>query len=140
MGRLDGKVAIITGAARGQGRAAALRFAEEGAQLAITDLDEAGLAEGVSEVEAAGGEGVSHVGDITDKATIDALATQAVERFGGIHVLHNNAGAMLGAALDDYTDEDFEWLMRVNCLSQLYTIQRVVPEMKKNGGGSIINV
>jgi NAD(P)-dependent dehydrogenase (short-subunit alcohol dehydrogenase family) len=140
MGRLDNKVGIITGAARGQGRAAALRFAEEGARIGLTDIDAEGLAETVGLVEQAGGEVVSHVGDITDAACIDALATATVDAFGAIHILHNNAGAMLGAALNDYTAEDFTRLMNINCLSQLIAIQRVVPEMQKAGTGSIINV
>ena len=140
MGRLEGKVGIITGAARGQGRAAVLRFVEEGAKVAINDLDAEGLTETVELAEKAGGQVVSHVGDVTDPSCIDALTTKAVDAFGGVHILHNNAGTMTGAALDDYTIQDFDRLMHVNCLSQLITIQRVAPEMKKAGGGSIINV
>jgi NAD(P)-dependent dehydrogenase (short-subunit alcohol dehydrogenase family) len=140
MGRLQGKVGIITGAARGQGRAAVLRFVEEGAQVAITDLDADGLAETARLAEDVGGSVVSEVGDVTDPECIDALTTKAVQEFGAVHILHNNAGAMLGAALEAYTVQDFDRLMHVNCLSQLIAIQRVAPEMKKAGTGSIINV
>jgi NAD(P)-dependent dehydrogenase (short-subunit alcohol dehydrogenase family) len=140
MGRLDGKVAVITGAARGQGKAAAQRFVEEGAKVALTDLLEEELQETATEIRDLGGEVVAVAGDVTDAATIDALVTQAVSELGGIHVLHNNAGRMLGGTLESYTLEDFDNLMHVNCYAHLLTIQRCVPEMRKAGTGSIINV
>jgi NAD(P)-dependent dehydrogenase (short-subunit alcohol dehydrogenase family) len=137
MTRLAGKVALVTGAGSGIGRAAALRLAEEGARLGLTDLDPDGLAETVRLVA---GPVVSAVGDAVVPATIDTLATRAVDAFGRIDVLLNNVGIVILKSLFDTTPEDFDRLMRVNCLSQLIAIQRVVPEMRAAGGGSIINV
>ncbi|MEN3305971.1 MAG: hypothetical protein V7603_2173 [Micromonosporaceae bacterium] len=135
--RLAGKVALVTGAGSGIGRAAALRLAEEGALVAITDLDPERLEETAKMV---GGAVVSVAGDAVDPATVDALASQAVDRFGRIDALLNNVGIVVLKSLLDTTPADFDRLMHVNCLSQLLAIQRVVPEMRRAGGGSIINV
>jgi NAD(P)-dependent dehydrogenase (short-subunit alcohol dehydrogenase family) len=140
MSRLAGKVALITGAGSGIGRAAALRLAEEGARLGITDLDPEGLEETRAQVAAAGGEVVGVPGDAVDPATLDALANEVVDRFGRIDALCNNVGIVILKSLADTTPADFDRLMHVNCLSQLLAIQRVVPEMRRTGGGSIINV
>jgi NAD(P)-dependent dehydrogenase (short-subunit alcohol dehydrogenase family) len=139
-GRLAGKVALITGAARGQGRASALRMAGESASVGLTDVDADGLAETTELVRNGGGQVLAVVGDITDAATVDALATAAVERFGQVDVLHNNAGIVLDGTLAEANAQDFDRLMHVNCLAQLLAIQRVVPQMRAGGGGSIINV
>lgn len=140
MGCLDEKVAVLTGAARGQGRAAALRMLEEGCALALTDIDAAGLAETVAEVQKQGGRVVHWVGDITEPSTIDALVKLALEAFGRIDVLHNNAGILVANSLADYDRAAFDRLMHVNCLAQLIAIQRVLPEMRHAQRGSIINV
>jgi cyclopentanol dehydrogenase len=140
MSRLAGKVALVTGAGSGIGRAAAIRLAEEGALLGITDLDADGLEQTAAEVKAGGGEAVTVTGDAVDPATVDSLASRAVEQFGRIDVLLNNVGIVILKSLAETTPDDFDRLMRVNCLSQLLAIQRVVPEMRRTGGGSIINV
>lgn len=137
---LTDKLVVITGAATGQGRAAAELFAAEGAHLALTDIAPADLAETVRLTEGAGAQVVSCVGDIGDPGTIDELASIAVERFGGIDVLHNNAGIVELTPLSEQTVDQINRLMRVNCVAQILTIQRVVPEMRARGGGSIINV
>jgi NAD(P)-dependent dehydrogenase (short-subunit alcohol dehydrogenase family) len=140
MDRLNGKVGLVTGAAQGQGRAAALRLAEEGAAIGVTDLDPAGLDAVVAEIEGAGGRAVAAAGDIADPGTIDALVTKAVAAFGRIDVLHNNAGICVANSLEGWSTEDFDRHMHVNCLGPLLAIQRVLPEMRRAGGGSIINV
>jgi len=143
MTRLAGKVALVSGAGGGIGRATAVRFAEEGARVGITDQDAAGLAETAALVKAAsatGDEAVQVAGDIVDPATIDQLATATVERFGKIDVLFNNVGIAILKSLADTTPEDFDRLFHVNVLSHLLGIQRVAPEMRKAGGGSIVNV
>lgn len=140
VGRVAGKVVLITGAARGQGSAAAMRLVEEGAAVALTDLDADGVHRVAQEIAAAGGRAVAVAGDIAERATVDALAAAALDAFGRIDVLHNNAGIALDNTLDGYTVEEFDRLMHVNCLAQLLAIQRVVPEMRRVGGGSIINV
>ncbi len=143
MTRLAGKVALVTGAGGGIGRAAAVRFAEEGAKVGVTDQDAAGLGETAALVKAASGgaeEAVRVAGDIVDPATIDQLASETLARFGKIDVLFNNVGILILKSLADTTPEDFDRIMRVNVLSHLLGIQRVAPEMRRAGGGSIVNV
>jgi NAD(P)-dependent dehydrogenase (short-subunit alcohol dehydrogenase family) len=138
--RFDGQVAIITGAARGMGRASALGFAEEGAAVAITDVLGDELEAVADEVTAAGGQAVSVVGDVSDPETIDRLVAEAKTLGPPITVLHNNAGIFYAAPLEEHTIEDFQRLLNVNVLAQFIAIQRVVPEMRKAGKGSIVNV
>jgi NAD(P)-dependent dehydrogenase (short-subunit alcohol dehydrogenase family) len=135
---LTGKVALITGAGGGIGRGAALRFAAAGARLGLTDIDRAALAATAALVPQDAT--VSVAGDIVDPATIDELASAAAGRFGRVDALFNNAGMVILKSLLDTTAADFDRLMHVNCLSQLLAMQRVVPEMRKAGGGSVINV
>jgi NAD(P)-dependent dehydrogenase (short-subunit alcohol dehydrogenase family) len=138
--RLEGKVAVITGAARGQGRATAIRMAEEGCAVAVTDIDAAGLAGTADAVMALGGGVVSYAGDITQPETIETLVELAVDRLGRIDVLHNNAGILGAGPLELCDLAAFDRVMHVNCYAQLLAIQRVLPEMRRAGGGSIINV
>ena len=136
---LAGKVALVTGAGSGIGRAAAVRFAAAGARVGITDVDAAALDETAALV-ADDDAVLSVTGDIVDPATADELVTKAAERFGRVDALFNNVGILIMKSLLDTTIDDFDRLMHVNCLSQLIAIQRVVPEMRRSGGGSIINV
>jgi NAD(P)-dependent dehydrogenase (short-subunit alcohol dehydrogenase family) len=140
MSRLLDKTIIVTGAAQGQGRAAALRLAEEGGRLALTDRDADGLEQTAAAVRAAGGEAVSHAGDISATGTCDVLVAAALGAFGRIDVLYNNAGIVIANTVDQYALADFDELMHVNCMSQLLMIQRVLPEMRRAKSGSIINV
>ena len=137
--RFTDKVVIVTGAARGQGRASALAFAAEGAAVAITDILGAELAETAELVREAGGRAVWQAGDICDPATASRLAELAVAEFGGVDILHNNAGILIGGPLEETSAADFERLFRVNCVSQLLTLQRVAPLMRQRGGGAIVN-
>ncbi|HWI71417.1 MAG TPA: SDR family oxidoreductase [Baekduia sp.] len=141
MARLDGKVTIVTGAGGGIGRATALALSENGARVALTDRDADELAETVALVRDAGGDAVAVDGDIVDPATIDALTVAALDAFGHVDGLVNNAGIVVAKGLLEHTAEDFDRLMRVNCLSALVTTQRLVPEMRASGrGGSIVNI
>ena len=135
---LAGKVVLITGAGSGIGRAAAGLFAAAGARLGLTDIDKEGLAGTAAQLP--DGAAVTAAGDITDPATIDELTTAAVARFGRVDALFNNVGILIMKSLLDTTVADFDRLMHVNCLSYLIAMQRVVPEMRRGGGGSVINV
>jgi len=140
MKRLDNKVAVVTGAASGIGRATAVRLAEHGARLAITDVDAGALGAAATAVQEAGAPVVSVAGDIVDPATIDELSSAALDAFGRIDVLDNNVGIVVAKPLAEHTVDDFDRVMHVNCWSYLVATQRIVPEMRKTGGGSIINV
>jgi NAD(P)-dependent dehydrogenase (short-subunit alcohol dehydrogenase family) len=135
---LSGKVALITGAGSGIGRAAARLFADAGAWVGLTDIDGEALA--VTAASLPQEAFVAVAGDIVDPSTIDELTTAAVTRFGHVDVLFNNVGILILKSLLDTTPADFDRLMHVNCLSYLIAMQRVVPEMRRAGGGSVINV
>jgi NAD(P)-dependent dehydrogenase (short-subunit alcohol dehydrogenase family) len=140
-GRLEGKVAIVTGAATGQGRATAVRFAREGAAVGITDIDGEGLEATRQLVSDAGGRAVAIAGDASVWAHVDTFVSTVVEECDRIDILHNNAG-ILGESkpVTELSEDEWDRVMRVNAKSQFLFIRRVVPEMRKAGGGSIINV
>jgi NAD(P)-dependent dehydrogenase (short-subunit alcohol dehydrogenase family) len=140
MSRMDGKVAIVTGAGSGIGRSAAARLAANGSRVAVTDVDAEGLAETVAELRATGAEVVHVAGDIVDAATIDAVTRAALDTYGQVDVLVNNVGILVAKPISEHTPEDFDRLMHVNVWSYLQAVQRVVPEMQRRGRGSIINI
>jgi NAD(P)-dependent dehydrogenase (short-subunit alcohol dehydrogenase family) len=140
MTRLQNKVVVVTGAGSGIGRASAIRLAENGAWLAITDVDAGALAVTAAAAQDAGAPVVQVAGDIVEPETIDRVARAALEAFGRIDVLDNNVGILVVKPLEDHTVEDFDRLMHINCWSYLLATQRIAPEMRKVGGGSIINI
>src|SRR5689334_13475680 len=109
MGRFDGRVAVITGAARGIGFGTATRFAEEGASVAIVDLDESAAADAAGRLPLADGAKAIGVGaDVSDSASVDAAIERVVSELGGIHVLVNNAGITRDNLLFKMTEEDWD--------------------------------
>jgi len=138
--RLAGKVSVITGAASGIGRASALLFAREGAQVVIADLDLEAAQAAVAEVVAAGGDALAAQVDVTDPEQTVALAARAVERFGRIDVLFNNAGiAGVGDVLET-EPELFDRVMRVNVRGVYLMSRAVAAHMIERRAGSIINM
>jgi NAD(P)-dependent dehydrogenase (short-subunit alcohol dehydrogenase family) len=144
MGRLDGKIAIITGAAGGQGKVEAKLFAEEGAKVVATDLNEELLQQTVKEInEELKSEkvlGIKH--DAGNEEDWEAVVAKTVEEFGKIDILINNAG-MPGKTRENVWDIDADEarnILNVNTIGYLLGIKLVVPEMKKNGSGSIVNI
>jgi len=137
---LDGKVALITGAASGLGRVGAERFAAEGAKLVIADMSDGD--EVVAAIEDAGGEATYVRTDVTDPDSIKAAIEHAVETFGGLHVLYNNAGVMLGDDDDPVSTsiETYEKTMDINVKGVLLGCKYAIPAMLAGGGGSIVNV
>ncbi|MGO9607743.1 MAG: SDR family NAD(P)-dependent oxidoreductase [Candidatus Binataceae bacterium] len=139
MGKLDGKVAVITGAASGMGRATALRFTKEGAAVVLTDLNATGGEDAVAECAAAGGKAVFQRTDVTSEADIKAAVDRAVREYGRLDIMFNNAG-VAGAIgpIEKVTSQDwdrtFAILLRAVFLGMKYSI----PELRKAGGGSII--
>ncbi|MFE4061588.1 SDR family NAD(P)-dependent oxidoreductase [Streptomyces sp. NPDC059096] len=144
MGRLDRKVAIITGAAGGQGKVEAKLFAQEGAKVIATDLNETLLAESVAEINEELGTdaviGIKH--NIATESDWGDVVAKAVEAFGKVDILINNA-AIPGKTRKDVWDIDADEtsrILNVNVLGTLHGIRAVMPEMKKNGTGSIVNI
>ncbi len=137
MGRLEGKVAIVTGAARGPGEATARHFVAEGASVVLGDvLDEPGQS-----VADALGERARYLHlDVTCEADWDAAIACALREFGVLNVLVNNAAVLHVAALVDTPPEEFERLMRVNLYGPFLGIRAVAPVMSGAGGGSIVNI
>lgn len=140
MGRLAGKVALITGAGSGMGRVAAERFAAEGAKVAVVDLGESPSV--VDAITAAGGEAMSLVADVSDHAAVTAAVAATVGAFGGLHVLYNNAGVSLGDDDDAVSTSESTWerTMDVNVKGLWLCCKAGIPAMLDSGGGSIVNV
>jgi meso-butanediol dehydrogenase/(S,S)-butanediol dehydrogenase/diacetyl reductase len=141
MGRLDGKVALISGTARGMGRAAALEFAIEGALVYGCDLDEAGSAETVDLVTKEGGT-MAALAPVNLSAAHGAQAwvAAAVERFGGVDILYNNASALRNGPLLELSDDDWHFTIKNELDIVWYSVRAAWPELEKRGGGAIINV
>jgi 3-oxoacyl-[acyl-carrier protein] reductase len=135
--RLEGKVAIVTGAASGFGRGIAEAFAREGARVVVADLDTKGAAAVASGIGTAA---VPFTCDVSRKADVDGLVAAAVKAFGGLDILVNNAGIThKNQSLMTVTEAQFDRIYAVNVKSIYLTTLAAVPEMEKRGGGSIIN-
>jgi 3alpha(or 20beta)-hydroxysteroid dehydrogenase len=137
MGRLSGKVALITGAARGQGATEARLFAAEGAQVVLGDVLDA---DGELVAKELGDAARYRHHDVTDKADWDAIVAEAVESFGRLDVLVNNAGIFRITPLATTTAEDFNTVIAVNQLGTFLGMQAVIGAMSTSGGGSIVNL
>jgi len=144
--RLAGKSALITGASRGIGRAIALRFAQEGCDLALNYVAEAGrdnaaeAADVAREVEALGRRAVCLEADVTDAAAVQAMVEQAVAALGKLDVLVNNAGITRDRTLRKLSPEDWEAVLRVNLTGAFNCCQAVLPHMLEQGGGRIVSM
>ena len=140
---VEGKVAIVTGAASGMGRATAHLLADEGAKVAVVDLDPGRVKAVVDEIEGAGYEAAGFDVDVSDPVAVKALVAGVVERFGGIDILINNAGVsiMCGA---DVPDDEFEsaWArtLDVNLTAQARLVRAALPHLRAGGAGRVVNI
>lgn len=135
----NGKVAVVTGAASGIGRALAVRLAAQGAHVVAADIDGTGAH---ATAESARSHGVEALGlsvDVSDRASVDALADAAFERFGAVDLLCNNAGVVRMLPLSDYTDQDWAWMVGVNLFGVVHGLQAFLPRMRARGSGHILN-
>jgi 3-oxoacyl-[acyl-carrier protein] reductase len=139
--RLAGKVAIVTGASRGIGRAIALRFGAEGARVVANyERKSAEAAEVVHEIRGAGGEAVAIAADVSQKADVDRLVTQAMDAFGRIDILSNNAGIMVAKGVLETSEEEWDRTIDVNLKGAYLCSKAVAPIMIEQQGGTIINM
>ena len=138
--RFKDKVVIVTGGGKGIGRASAVAFADEGASVVIADIDRAGGEETRQIIQTAGGGAVFIAGDIADERYVRQVVQQAVGQFGGIDVLHNNVGVIRYGTVVDQSVEDWDYQININLRATFLTCKYVIPEMRKRGGGAIVNM
>jgi NAD(P)-dependent dehydrogenase (short-subunit alcohol dehydrogenase family) len=140
MSRLEGKVAVVTGAGSGIGRAVALAFAGEGARVVVGDCRQDGEGEAtVTAIRAAGGEAIYVDADVSVEDQVKRLIQTAVDTFGRLDVLVNNAGILVAKPLQELTEEDFDRVTSVNQKGTFFGTKHAVAAMIAAGGGSIIN-
>ena len=138
--RLRGKVAIVTGAGSGIGRATALLFAAEGAKVVVNDLNAEAAARVAKEIEAAGGIAASFPADVADSRQVEALVRDATSRFGRLDVLVNNAAAVIPGPVESISDIDWRRTQAVTLDGVFYGMRAALPVMAAQGGGAIINI
>jgi 3-oxoacyl-[acyl-carrier protein] reductase len=139
--RLDGRVALVTGASRGIGRAVALALVEHGARVAVNYVSRAADADAVvSAITANGGTAVAVRADVSVGAEVDAMIASVTAQLGPVDILVNNAGIALRRGVDDLTEADFDRTIAVNLKSAFLCTQAVVPGMRERGWGRIINI
>ncbi len=140
MGKLDGKVALITGSTSGMGRETAYLFAKEGAKVVITGRNEGRAREVVDKIKADGGEAAYVLADTSDLGSAEKIFDATMKAYGTIDILMNNAGMLSLAQFATITAEVFLQAINVNVTSALLLSQKVAPVMKAKGGGHIVNV
>jgi NAD(P)-dependent dehydrogenase (short-subunit alcohol dehydrogenase family) len=136
---LQGKVAVITGGASGIGRAVADRAAAEGMKIVLGDIEEGPLKEAVNELTGRGAEALGLVTDVADAASVRALRDGALDRFGAVHLVHNNAGIGLGGPIWEVSEEDWRWILGVNLWGVINGVAAFVPTLIEQGEGHVVN-
>lgn len=140
---LDGRVALITGAASGQGRAAARLFADQGASIIVADINADGAKETVSLIEATGGAAVAVHADVSERDDAEGMVQSAVDNFGRLDVLYNNAAVQMSGTLEACSEDEWDLTVATNLTAIFWACRKAIPAMLANaatgGGGSIIN-
>ncbi|MVP02363.1 MULTISPECIES: SDR family NAD(P)-dependent oxidoreductase [Paenibacillus] len=140
MAKMTDKVAIVTGAGGGMGKADALLLAKEGAKVVVTDIQEDKVQEVVQEIKANGGEAIGFKHNVASEDEWIKVVDEAIKAFGKIDVLVNNAGISAATPMLEMTVEQFERVMSINLTGTFLGQKHVIPHMKNNGGGSIVNI
>jgi 3-oxoacyl-[acyl-carrier protein] reductase len=139
LGSLEGQVALITGAASGQGRAAAVLFAQQGAAIVVADIDDAGAAETVALVAAEGRDAIAVHADVSVRADVDSMVAAAADRFGRLDVLYNNAAIQMSGTLLACTEDEWDLTVRTNLTGVFWTCRAAIGVMLAGAGGRIIS-
>ena len=140
MKNLNGRIAAITGAGSGIGRALAEELSRRGAHLALSDVNEVGLAETVARCEGRGVKVTSQIVDVADRAAVEAWADLVVDEHGAVNLIFNNAGVAVAATVESISYEDFEWLMNINFWGVVHGTKAFLPHLKAAGEGHVVNV
>lgn len=140
MGRMQNKVAVITGAGVGMGRCHALLFAKEGASVVVTDINEKTGRETVGLIEKAGGKAIFIRHDVSKASEWESVCSSAVSHFGRIDALVNNAGILTLKTLEETSEQDWDLIFDINAKGVFLGCKAVLPGMKLAGGGSIVNI
>ncbi len=138
--RFENRVAVVTGAATGIGGATATAFAAEGAQVLLSDVNEAALNDRLSQIEANGGKGIALVADVSKPADAQRIATEAVTAFGGIDYLVASAGIQTYGSVVSTDEDTWDRTLAVNTKGVYLVAKYCIPEMAKRGAGAIVNV
>ena len=139
MESVQGKVAVVTGGASGIGRAMATRFAAEGMKVVVADIEKAALDDAVAALTGSGADAIGVPTDVSDGASVEALRDAAIDHYGSVHVLCNNAGVGSGGLSWMQTVEDWEWVLGVNLWGVIHGIRAFVPGMVERGEGHVVN-
>jgi NAD(P)-dependent dehydrogenase (short-subunit alcohol dehydrogenase family) len=140
MGRVEGKVAVVTGAASGIGRVTALALAAEGARVGIADVDEGGGEAVAARIREAGGEAFYRRTDVTSLADLEAVIGQAADEHGSLDVLVNNAAVAVAGSVGEMAEEDWTRVVDVNLSGVWRGMRAAIPRMAAQGSGSIVNL
>ena len=141
--RLQGKVALITGAGMGQGREGAVLFAEHGARVVVADVNGDAAADTARTIERAGGAAAAVAGDVSAERDVERMVATAVERFGALHVLYNNAGVLWkdrDRSVLETSEENWDRVQAINLKGPFFVAKHGIPHLIRAGGGSVINV
>ena len=140
MGRVQDKVCLVTGGASGIGRETVLLLAEQGARIVLTDLNEEAGQSVVGEIKAMGGEAIFVKHDVASEESWKSVVKTAVDTFGKVDVLVNNAGVFVVKPIQETTEEDWDFVNDVNTKGLFFGVKQVLSAMQKSEGGSIINI
>ena len=136
---LQGKVGVVTGGASGIGKAVAAKAAAEGMKVVIADIEEGALKEAERELSGGGAEVLAVVCDVAEADSVRGLRDRALDRFGAVHLVHNNAGVGTGGPIWEIPEADWRWILGVNLWGVVHGIATFVPLLIEQGEGHVVN-